>query len=79
MMPQSRQGLLIPLDLDLILQVLVCLVASLARSPLFREGKLFDSHNVKVACEVVLSPSESNIHARDGFKKPDEVAMPDIE
>lgn len=70
--------MLIPLNLDPILQVLVCLVASLASSPLFRKGKLFDSHNVKVACKVVLSPSESDTHARDGFKTPDEVAMPDI-
>jgi hypothetical protein len=73
MMFQSREELLIPLNLDPTLQVLVCSVASLASSPFFREGKPFDNHNVKVACE------ESDIHARDGFKEPGEVAMPDIE
>jgi hypothetical protein len=31
------------------------------------------------SCEAAPSHSASDIHARDGFKKPDEVAMPDYQ
>jgi hypothetical protein len=37
--------------------------------------QVFDSYNVKVACEAAPSHPASYIHAKGGSKVPDEVAM----